>query len=79
MRSGVEVPEGKEGVESVCGARLFEDVVGERRVGVGDFGPPIVVLRVMFVVSADGGGGRWERFEGERMCARQRKHSPVPK
>lgn len=79
IRSGVEAPEAKEGVEGVGGARLLDDVVGESRVGVGDLVPPIVVLRVMFVVSAEGGGGRCWRLEAERMCARQRKHSPVPK
>lgn len=38
----------------------------------------MVVLRVMFVVSAEGGGGRCWRDVGERKLARQRKHSPVP-
>lgn len=33
-----------------------------------------VVIRVRFVVSAEGGGGR-----GVRVEARQRKHSPLPK
>ena len=79
MRSGVEAPEAGEGVFGVGGVRLLEDVVGERRVGVGDLVPPIVVLRVIFVMSAEGGGGRWWGLEGARMCARQRKHSPVPK
>ena len=59
MRSGVEAPEADEGVLGVGGARLFEEVVGERRVGVGDWAMPIVVLRVAFMVSAEGGGGRW--------------------
>ena len=58
MRSGVEVPEANEGVLGVGGARQLEEVVGERR-GVGDLATPIVVLRVEFVVSAEGGGGRW--------------------
>ncbi len=41
---------------------------------------PIVVLRWRFVVSAEGGGGRFVgRAVGERTEARQRKHSPVPK
>lgn len=40
---------------------------------------PMVVLRVMFVVSAEGGGGRDERSgKAGRRKARQRKHSPVP-
>ena len=47
--------------------------LGER----GDFGIPIVVLRWRLVLSDDGGGGRCIDF-GERMEARQRKHSPVP-
>jgi hypothetical protein len=40
-----------------------------------------VVVRWRFVVSEDGGGGRVDRSDGweERMEARQRKHSPVPK
>lgn len=48
------------------------------------FGLPIVVLRVAWVVSAEGGGGR-DAIEGSGACkdadmveARQRKHSPVP-
>jgi hypothetical protein len=51
-----------------------------------DFGCSSVVCRPFrFVVSEEGGGGRWERsgfeFENEiegRMEQRQRKHSPVP-
>ena len=40
----------------------------------------IVVLRCRFVVSLEGKGGRWlGRVAEERMEARQRKHSPVPK
>lgn len=40
---------------------------------------PMVVLRVMWVVSALGGGGRDERSgRAGRGEARQRKHSPVP-
>lgn len=48
-------------------------------VGVG--GVRMVVERGMFVVSEDGGGGREDMKEGsdERIDARQRKHSPVPK
>lgn len=47
--------------------------------GVGDVvelrgGGASVVLRVRWVVSADGGGGREANVE-----ARQRKHSPLPK
>lgn len=39
-----------------------------------------VVDRCMFVVSAEGGGGKFRsRSEVERMAARHRKHSPVPK
>lgn len=68
IRSGVEAPVGKSGGESSDGGEL----------GV----PDIVVVRCMFVVSADGGGGSicarlWEL--AERIEARQRKHSPVPK
>jgi hypothetical protein len=73
MRSGVEAPEMKEGVEGVGSARLLLDMLGE-----GGYEDPMVVLRCMFVVSAEGGGGRWRREEGESMLARQRKHSPVP-
>ena len=41
--------------------------------------PLIVVLRVMCVVSAEGGGGSEERSgKAGRGVARQRKHSPVP-
>lgn len=40
----------------------------------GEDGGASVVLRVRFVVSAEGGGGRALRVE-----ARQRKHSPLPK
>jgi hypothetical protein len=43
---------------------------------------PIVVLRWRFVVSDEGGGGRFVGriwLFGERLEARQRKHSPVPK
>ena len=79
MRSGVEAPEADEGVLGVGGARLLEDALRESRVGVGDLTSPVVVLRVMFVVSAEGGAGMWWRLEGERICARLRKHSPVPK
>jgi hypothetical protein len=38
-----------------------------------------VVLRTAWVVSAEGGGGRFARKEeAGRVVARQRKHSPVP-
>ena len=44
------------------------------------FVEPIVVIRVAFVVSADGGGGRFERSGKDgSTCARHRKHSPLPK
>ena len=53
------------------GARLFDDawilLVGERRDGVLEIGAAIVVLRVMFVVSAEGGGGRCARLVGEKI------------
>jgi hypothetical protein len=51
-------------------------------VGVGGARPlvdvPMVVLRCIFVVSAEGGGGRCCKEVAERKLARQRKHSPVP-
>jgi hypothetical protein len=53
MRSGVEAPEMRAGVEGVGGARLLLHVLGE-----GGYEEPMVVLRCMFVVSAEGGGGR---------------------
>lgn len=79
IRSGVEAPEG---VLGVGGARLLEEAgeIGfETERVFGDLEPSIVVLRVAFVVSEEGGRGRWERLVGERIWARQRKHSPVPK
>jgi hypothetical protein len=53
------------------------EVRGERGVG---FPEAIVVLRdTMFVVSVEGGGGKFARIEAVgRTVARQRKHSPVP-
>lgn len=57
-----------------------EDVVGERRRELlSVLEEEMVVLRVMFVVSAEGGGGRFEGKEEDKVEARQRKHSPVPK
>jgi hypothetical protein len=61
--------------------------VGERSVeeicevgGREETEDPIVVLRCRLVVSLEGGGGRWFAMVcEERMEARQRKHSPVPK
>ena len=53
MRSGVEVPELPGPEEGVSGARPLLDVLVDEGKDV-----PMVVLRVMFVVSADGGGGR---------------------
>jgi hypothetical protein len=47
-----------------------------------DVDVPIVVLRCMLTVSEEGGAGRFERLgmpDEERIEARQRKHSPVPK
>ena len=95
IRSGVEIPEGKEGVDGVrredveCegeGLRLDvnEEAAGERsveEVGVGrEEGVPMVLLRWRLVVSDEGGGGRFEWIEaGDTIDARQRKHSPVPK
>lgn len=59
------------------GARFDIEELGERRV---EEELEIVVLRAKFVVSAEGGGGRkFGRVAAERMAARQRKHSPVPK
>jgi hypothetical protein len=79
IRSGVEAPEENDGVFGVGGARVPKEAgeMGFETESV--LGPPMVVLRVAFVVSDEGGGGRWARLVGERMCARQRKHSPVPK
>ena len=81
IRSGVEVPEAKDGFGGAGGARLLDDVLGmgDRREAFRERGAAIVVLRVIFVVSAEGGGGRCARLVGEKRCARQRKHSPVPK
>jgi hypothetical protein len=49
-------------------------------------GPPVllaasVVVRPILVVSADGGGGSEDMNEesDDKIDARQRKHSPVPK
>lgn len=53
----------------MLGAGESRRVVGDRRLAGAS-----VVLRTRFVVSAEGGGGREERVE-----ARQRKHSPLPK
>ncbi len=51
---------------------------GDSISGLG-FEVAIVVMRTAFVVSAEGGGGKLERSGiEERMCARQRKHSPLP-
>jgi len=59
------------------GARLDIEDVGESS---EDEEFDIVVLRCRFVVSAEGGGGRkLGRVAAERIEARQRKHSPVPK
>jgi hypothetical protein len=95
IRSGVEIPEGKEGVDGArredveCegeGLRLDvnEEAAGERSVEevcVGrEEGVPMVVLRWRLAVSDEGGGGRFEWIEeGDTIDARQRKHSPVPK
>lgn len=66
MRSGVLAPVCVEGND-----------VGESR---EDAALEIVVLRCRFVVSVEGGGGRWlGSVAEERVEARQRKHSPVPK
>jgi hypothetical protein len=75
MRSGVLAPVAGDLGEG--GARFDIEEVGERS---EDDEFEIVVLRAMFVVSAEGGGGRkFGRVAVERMEARQRKHSPVPK
>jgi hypothetical protein len=95
IRSGVEIPEGKEGVDGVrredveCegegfGLDVNEETAGERsleEVGVGrEEEVPMVVLCWRLVVSGEGGGGRFEWIEeGDTIDARQRKHSPVPK
>ena len=78
----MDAPDANEGALGVGGARLPLLVVGERGLecvaldGEGEL--PIVVLRCILIVSAEGGGGRCERLSWERMEARQRKHSPVP-
>jgi len=89
IRSGVETPDANEGefgdggasdVWEAEGEVRDDEVVGERRRELeGLLEEDIVVLRVMFVVSVDGGGGRFVGKEEERVEARQRKHSPVPK
>lgn len=53
-------------VFGLCG-RVFDGVI-ERD-----------VFLCMFVVSAEGGSGRWSILACEKTDARQRKHSPVPK
>lgn len=71
-RSGVEAPVGRFGEARGGDSKL----AGERG------GADTVVVRCVFVVSADGGGGRVETKAadaGVRIEARQRKHSPVPK
>jgi hypothetical protein len=92
IRSGVEVPDPNANVLGLRGARDVEDVcgegwlekeepVGERREGSREEAES-VVLRCMFVVSDEGGGGRLASGgmeEAERIDALQRKHSPVPK
>lgn len=46
----------------------------------GFVGDATVVILTALVVSADGGGGRFARSgRVGRTCARQRKHSPLPK
>jgi len=93
--SGVDIPEGKEGVDGVrredvecegegLGLDMNEEAAGERCVeemGVGrEERVPMVVLRWRLVVSDEGGGGRFEWIEDrDTIDARQRKHSPVPK
>jgi hypothetical protein len=44
------------------------------------FGEDMVVIRTASVVSSEGGGGRFicRSEKPESMCARQRKHSPLP-
>lgn len=74
MRSGVETPDAEFGVEGVGGARLPFEEAGES----GFFVVPMVVVRWRFVVSDDGGGGRWCSEAAESMEARHKKHSPVP-
>ena len=80
MRSGVDAPlRLGRGGERVFGFEGLVGVSGEKSIRF--WGVPIVVLRWRLVVSVEGGGGRFCRLEmeGERMLARQRKHSPVPK
>jgi len=94
MRSGVDAPlRLGRGGERVFGFRFgfgfgfgveigFEGLVGvSGEKSIRFWGVPIVVLRWRLVVSVEGGGGGFCRLEmeGERMLARQRKHSPVPK
>lgn len=66
--------------DCVVGARREEDVWDREGCGREETEEPIVVLRWRLMVSVDGGGGRWFAIVwGERIEARQRKHSPVPK
>lgn len=84
-RSGVDMPDANEGRCGDSRSPLLLCwnvlVIGERTWGVGLRAPPIVVLRTIFEVSDEGGGGRFasEREEALSMDERQRKHSPVPK
>lgn len=69
MRSGVLAP-----------LLLTWPFCGAANVSTLLFGVAIVVMRTAFVVSSEGGGGRFAARSGieERMWARQRKHSPLP-
>lgn len=74
MCEGVLVPPLREALSS-------GDVSGLLSSGLG--GARKVVVRCIWVVSAEGGGGSEARLKRERFVerrdARQRKHSPVPK
>lgn len=59
MLSGVDIPEGKAGELGVGGARFDEFTGKVAAKWFGDLGIAMVVLRVRFVVSSDGGGGRF--------------------
>jgi len=81
MGLGVEAPERVVDVDGVGGARLPLEVEGEGMVFGREEVLPVVALLCKFVVSEEGGSGRWDGKGEEELSveARHRKHSPVPK